>query len=134
MNNVKETKLSHLTLEQQSDIEALIQEFKPLFSNVPKKTTKIKHDLLSKKTSAPLQSRPVKQAALDNEVQLIDVIEECKEGSSWSSPCILVPKADQSYRFVTDFRRVNEKNRYLSYSPCRRLHRQSREGCFCQQI
>ena len=45
VNNIKETSLSHLTLEQQSDIEALIQEFKSLLSNVPKKTTKIKHDI-----------------------------------------------------------------------------------------
>ena len=65
----------------------------------------------------------------------IDVIEECKEGSSWSFPCILVPRADKSYRFVTDFRRVNEvTQRYLSYSQCRRLHRQSGKGCFVSAI
>ena len=38
----------------------------------------------------------------------INVIEECKNGSLWSSPCILVPKANKSYRFVTNYRRVNE--------------------------
>ena len=27
--------------------------------------------------------------------------------SNWSSPCILVPKKDGSYRFCTDFRKVN---------------------------
>ncbi|XP_050402703.2 retrovirus-related Pol polyprotein from transposon 297 isoform X1 [Patella vulgata] len=27
--------------------------------------------------------------------------------SDWSSPCILVPKPDKSYRFCTDFRKVN---------------------------
>ena len=70
---------------------------------MPKKTTKIKHDIefLSscQKTCKqhPYRVGPVKQAALDNEVQKmldIDVIEECKDGSSWSSPCILVPKAE----------------------------------------
>ena len=28
--------------------------------------------------------------------------------SEWSSPCILVPKADGFLRFVTDFRKVNQ--------------------------
>ena len=42
VHNIKKTKLSHLTLEQQSDIEALIQEFKPLLSHVPKKTNQNK--------------------------------------------------------------------------------------------
>lgn len=27
--------------------------------------------------------------------------------SPWASPCILVPKADGTYRFCTDFRKVN---------------------------
>ena len=45
----------------------------------------------------------------------IDVIEECKEGSSWSSLCILKRKADKSYRFVTDFRRVNEVTKTDTY-------------------
>ena len=48
-------------------------------------------------------------------MQDIDVIEECKEGSSWSSPCILKRKADKSYRFVTDFRRVNEVTKTDTY-------------------
>ena len=92
---------------------------------MPEKTTKIKHDIellysCQKKTCKqhPYRVGPVKQAALDNEVQKmldIDVIEECKEVSSWSSPCILVPKADKSYQFVTDFRRVNEVTKTDTY-------------------
>ena len=45
VNNIKETKLANLTTEQQRYIDALIQKLKPLFSNVPKKATKIKHDI-----------------------------------------------------------------------------------------
>ena len=90
----------------------------------PRKQTKIKHDieLLSscqkKCKQHPYRVGPVKQAALDNEIQKmldIDVIKECKEGSSWSSPRILVSKADKSYPFVTDLRRVNKVTKTDTY-------------------
>ncbi|KAJ8026467.1 hypothetical protein HOLleu_31290 [Holothuria leucospilota] len=35
--------------------------------------------------------------------------------SEWSSPCILVPKADGGYRFCTDYRKVNAVTRTDSY-------------------
>ena len=35
--------------------------------------------------------------------------------SEWSSPCILVPKADGSYRFCTDFRKVNAVSKSDSF-------------------
>ena len=35
--------------------------------------------------------------------------------SLWSSPCVLVPKADGTYRFCTDFWKVNGVSRTDSY-------------------
>lgn len=35
--------------------------------------------------------------------------------SAWSSPCLLVPKSDQTPRFYTDFRKVNNVTKTDSY-------------------
>jgi hypothetical protein len=44
--------------------------------------------------------------------------------SSWSSLCILIPKADNSFRFCTDYRKVNSLTKTLfSFAAHRRSHR-----------
>ena len=51
---------------------------------------------------------PVKQQYLREEVQCLldsDFIEPSQ--SEWSSPCILVPKPDGTFRMCTDYRKVN---------------------------
>ena len=51
---------------------------------------------------------PVKQQYLREEVQYLldnDFIEPSQ--SEWSSPCILVPKPDGTFRMCTDYRKVN---------------------------
>ena len=56
----------------------------------------------------PNRSNPSKQAYLDKEINDLlknDLIEPSH--SSWSSPCILVPKPDGSYRMCTDYWKVN---------------------------
>ena len=35
--------------------------------------------------------------------------------SQWSSPCVLVPKADGTYRFCTDFQKVNGVSKTDTY-------------------
>ncbi|GAA6107053.1 uncharacterized protein LOC113047065 isoform X1 [Tachysurus ichikawai] len=35
--------------------------------------------------------------------------------SPWSSPCLLVPKPDSTYRFCTDFRKVNKVTKADSF-------------------
>ena len=56
----------------------------------------------------PYRMNPVKQQILREEVQYLldnDFIEPSQ--SEWSSPCILVPKPDGTFRMCTDYRKVN---------------------------
>ena len=56
----------------------------------------------------PYRMNPVKQPILREEVQYLldnDFIEPSR--SEWSSPCILVPKPDGTFRMCTDYHKVN---------------------------
>ena len=64
----------------------------------------------------PYRTNPVKLQQLRNEIEYMlahDLIEPSQ--SSSSSPCILVPKGDGTYRFCTDFRKVNSVTKSDSF-------------------
>ena len=105
-------KLDHLTKEQQSQIINLILDYKCLFPDVPGKTDVVAHDVDDGNAQPikqhPYRCGPLKQAQFNEEIRYMkenDIIED--SDSSWSSPCILIPKPDLSFRFCTDFRKVN---------------------------
>ena len=98
---------------------------------MPKRTNKIFHDVdvgdAKPIKQHPYRSNPVKQYILKKEIQYLlenDFIEPSK--SEWSSPCILVPKHDGSFRMCTDYRKVNNcTKKDISNTKNRRLYRQS---------
>ena len=107
-----DSKLAHLTQSQQQDLKELFSEYKQLFSDVPSITDTIIHDVdvgdAQPIKQHPYRLNPQKEEYLKNEVQYLldnDFIEPSQ--SNWSSPCLLVPKPDQSYRMCTDFRKLN---------------------------
>ena len=64
----------------------------------------------------PYRVNPLKLKIIREEVAYMldnDLIEI--SNSEWSSPCVLVPKPDGTYRFCTDFRRVNKVTKSDSY-------------------
>ena len=106
-----DSKLAHLTQSQQQDLKELFSEYKQLFSDVPSRTDTIIHDVdvgdAQPIKQHPYRLNPQKEEYLKNEVQYLldnDFIESSQ--SNWSSPCLLVPKPDQSYRMCTDFRKL----------------------------
>ena len=105
-------KLCHLERAQQHELEKLIHQYEHLFSDVPTKTHIAYHDVDVEDAfpikQHPYRINPIKAEHLKAEVKYMldnDIIEP--SSSAWSSPCILVPKPDGSYRFCTDFRKVN---------------------------
>ena len=107
-------KLEHLPPSKQKDIEQLLLTFYQLFPDVPGCTY---HDVdvgtARPCKQHPYRVNPVKAQHLKKEIDYMlrnKVIEP--SSSSWSSPCILVPKSDGTYRFCTyrfctDFRKLN---------------------------
>ena len=105
------SQLAHLTQSQQQDLKELFSEYKQLFSDVPSRTDTIIHDVDAGDAQPikqhPYKLNPQKEEYLKNVQYLLDndFIEPSQ--SNWSSPCLLVPKPDQSYRMCTDFRKLN---------------------------
>lgn len=104
--------LPHLSSLEKSDILKLVKSFPNLFSDVPSCTTVIEHDI-DVGNALPIKQHayrvnPTKRELLKREITyLLDNNLAEPSFSSWCSPCILVNKPDGSYRFCTDYRRLN---------------------------
>ena len=105
-----------LTKEQCSEMNALLYEFRDIFSDVPSKTECIEHSIeLTDKV--PIQQKPyplplASEKIVAEEVQNMlnaDVIQE--SSSPYASPIVLVKKKDGSHRFCIDYRKINKITR-----------------------
>ena len=107
-----DTKLCHLDQQHQNEVTGLIHEFPNLCSDVPTHTDFVHHDVdvggASPIKRHPYRLNPEKTKYLDEEVKYMldnNIIEP--SSSDWSSPCVLVPKPNGTYRVCQDFRMVN---------------------------
>ena len=99
-------KLSHLETSQQEELKQLIHEYEHLFPDIPTRTDKIYHDVIVEDSKPikqhPYRMNPLKQKYLQDEVKYLlenDYTEPSQ--SNYSSPCILVPKINGTYRMCT---------------------------------
>ena len=113
-------KLGHLSEDQQSEISNLIQNWEDIFPDTPSRTNAAVHDIDIGETKPikqhPYRVNPLKMEHLKSEINYMldnDIIEP--SNSDWSSPCILVPKPDGSFRVVADMRSVNLHSKTDSY-------------------
>lgn len=105
-------RFSHLTEVQRMDLISLIFEYIKLFPDTPSCTKLIEHDI-DVGDSAPIRQRYYRVSA-NKKKQLEIEIDYMLENniiepsfSSWASPSLLVNKPDGSFRFCTDYRKVN---------------------------
>ena len=113
-------KLQHLSESESAELERLILEHSDIFPDVPSRTTSMYHDVdvgnAEPVKQYPYRVNPQKRAYLRQEVKYMldnDLIEASQR--PWSSPYILVPKPDKSYRFCTEFCKVNAVTKADSY-------------------
>lgn len=112
--------LIHLTEEQRKAVSNLIVNYSDLFSDVPSQTTLLCHDI-DVGDSQPIKQHPYrinpkKRVIMKSEVTyLVAHGFATRSQSPWSSPCILVPKSDSTFRFCTDYRKVNAVTRPDSF-------------------
>ena len=107
-----ESKLSHMAPNETPVLLDLFNEFSVLFSDTPGCTTAIVHDV-DVGSARPIKQHPyrmniTKLKAVQDEIHYLlqhDKIE--LSYSEWSSPVLLVPKADSTWRLCVDFRKVN---------------------------
>lgn len=90
----------------------LVLDFPSLFADVPTRTHLIQHDV-DVGDARPIRQRFYrvrisKRKVLESEVQyMVENEIAFPSCSSWASPCLLVKKPDLTYRFCTDYRKLN---------------------------
>lgn len=108
-----------LTFSQQQRLNELLDTYFNKMSDQVGCTSLVKHVIRT--DSPPIRQRsyrvnPLMQKIIDDEVnKMLDagIIEP--SSSAWSSPVLLVPKPDGTYRFCVDFRRLNKVSLRDSY-------------------
>ena len=107
------SKIGHMELEKKEKLVEIIERYKSLFPDAPRKTNVVVHDV-DVGDATPIKQHsyrvnPKKREIMKKEIEYMlenDLIEPSE--SPWSSPCVLVPKPGQdSFRFCTDYRKVN---------------------------
>ena len=105
---------------EQEELKTLIVKFPSVFTDIPEKLTYASHDVAVGDAKSikqhPYRVNPTKLKVICEEVKYMlenSIIEP--SSSQWSSPCVLVPKTDGSYRFCTDFCRLNAVTKIDSF-------------------
>ena len=86
----------------------LIHTYRDVFPDVPRRTNVMYHDVdvgdVMPIKQHPYRVNPEKDKKITQEIEYMlenNIIQPSR--SNWSSPCVIVPKSDQSIRYCTDY-------------------------------
>ena len=120
-----------LSPTQKQDLTDVVLQHQDVFSEVPGRTTVAHHDIRTEAGVTvrvpPYRVPEARRVAIREEVKKmlqLRVIEESH--STWSSPIVLVPKPDGSFRFCNDLAERGLGVRRVPNAPGRRTHRAAR--------
>lgn len=109
-----------LTLSQRIQLDTVVNEYFDSINNIKLGYTEIvEHKIIT--NSPPIKSRyyPVSkfmQDKIDAEVsKMLDLKVIEKSNSGWSSPVVMIPKPDGTYRFCVDYRKLNQVTEKCAY-------------------
>ncbi|XP_071101021.1 uncharacterized protein [Haliotis cracherodii] len=102
-----------LTEEQQIEVRELVSEFRDVLSDLPGKVDCMQYKI-KLTCNEPIRSKPYPlphhmRDVVAKEIQsMLDMGVIEPSHSPYASPIVLVKKADETYRFCTDFRKLNQ--------------------------
>ena len=111
---------SNLDEQQRRQVEDLLQRYSDVFSDLPGKCNLLEATISLEEDAVPFRQKPypVPQAL---EKEMLVEIEKMKSmniiepsQSEYSSPPVIVRKADNTWRYCLDFRRLNSMTRFDS--------------------
>ena len=118
---MEEIKISHLSEEQQSDLNAVLRRHHVWPKSGQLGTTRLVEHSIDVQGDQPIRQRPyrvpeTKRQQIAKEVQkmlLSNVIRP--SASPWSSPVLLLEKPNGEFRFCVDYRRLNAETKKDAY-------------------
>ena len=106
--------LRNLSTSQVNDVSSLLAQFPKVTADLPGTCSFMLHDIELIPGARPIKQNAyklnlVKKEIMKREVEYLLTNNLAEPSlSPWASPCILIPKPDGSYRFCTDYRKVNQ--------------------------
>ena len=107
----------HLTEEQKRGLKPILYKHLKLFDGTLGKWKGVQHQLeLRDPKLKPFACRPYSVPVKNKATLMLEIKRLCKIGvlrkvnnSEYQSPSTIIPKKDQTVRFITDFRKLNER-------------------------